>query len=218
MMILHIDNVTYMAGNIEILKGISLEIKRGECISIIGPSGSGKSTLLKLLADLIPITSGDIYYNNINYSEYDPIELRKIISYCVQVPYLFGDTVADNLEFLFKIRKQSVNMDRILELLRRFNLDKSYINKKINQLSGGEKQRIALIRNLLYIPDILLLDEVTSALDKKNGQIIEKYIKELNNLGVTVIWVTHNLEQSKRIFTKRIVMERGKIEKVEEIG
>lgn len=215
MNILRIENLKYKAEEDDIIKGISFNVKKGDIISIVGSSGSGKSTLLKLLSDLIPITSGNIIYNEKSYKEYNPIDLRRKISYCIQLPYLFGETVWDNLIFPFKIRKEEINKIKIVEFLEKFNLDESYLNKNINSLSGGEKQRISIIRNLIYTPDILLLDEATSALDKKNAEVIEGYIKELNKSGVTVLWITHSIDQSAGIFNKRIVIEDGIIKEME---
>lgn len=215
MKILEIDNIYYEVENKNILNGISFNIKEGDCISIIGASGSGKSTLLKICADLLPFSSGDIRYKNKSYLNYNPLELRHKISYSVQIPYLFGKKVRENLEFPFKIRNEKVDENKIISLLNRFNLDESIINKDTSSLSGGEKQRVAIIRSILYTPDILLLDEVTSALDKENSKNVEEYIRELNENGVTVMWVTHNNKQSEGIFNKRVVMSKGKIEKVE---
>ncbi|MDB1936482.1 ATP-binding cassette domain-containing protein, partial [Clostridium tertium] len=212
MNILSIKDVFYNMGDLEILKGISFDIEKGDCISIVGQSGSGKSTLLKVCADMIPITSGNIYFNGKCYTSYNPIELRKKISYCLQTPELFGKSVCENLEFPFKIRKEQVNKQRIVKLLERFNIDESFLDKDIISLSGGEKQRISIIRNLLYTPDIILLDEATSALDLENAKVVEEYIKELNDLGVTVLWITHSMEQSEKIFNKRITISEGKIE------
>ena len=215
MTILKIKDITYNSNNTEILKGISFDVEKGDCISIIGQSGSGKSTLLKICADLLPISSGNIYFNKKCYTSYNPIQLRRKISYCIQTPYLFGKNVYENLEFPFKIRKEHVDKNRIIELLERFNLDESFLEKEINLLSGGEKQRIAIIRNLLYIPDILLLDEATSALDQENAKAVEEYVKELNEAGVTVLWITHSISQSKEIFNKRVTISEGRVECVE---
>ena len=156
-----------------------------------------------------------IYFNGKCYTSYNPIELRKKISYCLQTPELFGKSVCENLEFPFKIRKEQVNKQRIVKLLERFNIDESFLDKDIISLSGGEKQRISIIRNLLYTPDIILLDEATSALDLENAKVVEEYIKELNDLGVTVLWITHSMEQSEKIFNKRITISEGKIECME---
>lgn len=215
---LEIKNIHYKIGNKPILNGLSLEIKKGDCISIVGPSGSGKSTFLKLCADLITPSQGEIKFNGKSYCTYNPCELRKKISYCTQTPYLFGDTVMDNIEFPYKIRGEELDKTRIDYLLKITGLDESILYKDINHLSGGEKQRIGIIRSLIYIPEVLLLDESTSALDEKNTKNIEKFIKSLNEEGVTVLWITHSNEQSQSIFNKRIEISNGKIEKVEVIA
>lgn len=217
MHILSIEKITYKSGNLEILKGISAEVDEGDCISIIGQSGSGKSTLLKICADLLPLSSGRLIFEGKDYKTYNPIMLRRQISYCVQVPQLFGKYVYENVEFPFKIRKEDVDSKRISELLENFKLEEDILAKEIHALSGGEKQRIALIRNLLYTPKILLLDEATASLDADNAEIVEAYVKKLNKEGTTVLWVTHNLEQSTSIFNKRMIISDGKIENMEVI-
>lgn len=217
MKILELKNVQYRADNTDILRGISIDINEGDCISIVGASGSGKSTLLKLCSDLIPLDNGQILYRGESYSHYNPLELRRKISYCVQSAYLFGETVYDNLVFPFTIRNKEMDKARIEYLLKRFNLDEKFLNKNINSLSGGEKQRVSLIRNLVYTPEILLLDEATSALDSENTKVVEGIVKELNSKGVTVVWITHSLKQSENIFSRRIIMEDGKIIKEEAV-
>lgn len=217
MEILNIKDLYYRANNIDIINGISIDVIEGDCISVVGSSGSGKSTLLKLCADLIPITTGNINYRGLSYSTYNPIELRRKISYCIQIPVLFGKDVWQNLEFPFKVRKSIIEKGRIEGLMREFNLDKDILGKNIDSLSGGEKQRIAIIRNLMFVPDILLLDEATSALDKANADVVENYIRELNKSGTTVIWITHSMDQSTGIFNKRVTIQNGKILKMEMI-
>lgn len=218
MNILKISNVKYSSDKDEIIKGINLTVEKGDCISIVGQSGSGKSTFLKMLSDLISPTGGSIYYNGKDYKEINPIELRRKISYCIQIPYLFGESVYENLAFPFEIRNTSVDEDEILKSLELLKLDKSYLNKKVDALSGGEKQRIALIRNLLSKPDILLLDEVTSGLDKENTKIVQSLIKKINEEGMTILWITHDMDQSKSIFNKRVHIDEGKIIKEENLG
>lgn len=217
MEILSINNLTYEADNTKILSGITFNVEQGDCISIVGQSGSGKSTLLKLCSDLIQVTNGEIIYRGKSYKDYNPLELRRKISYCVQLPYLFGNTVLDNLEFPFKIRKKELDKERVLYLMNRFNLDESFLEKNVASLSGGEKQRVSLIRNLIFEPDIILLDEVTAALDKENAEIVEAYIKELNENGTTVLWITHSKEQSEGIFNKRITIDGGRLKCLEVI-
>ncbi|GAA0116867.1 ABC transporter ATP-binding protein [Clostridium senegalense] len=217
MKILSVKDVHYKRENTNILNGVTFNVEKGDCISIIGSSGSGKSTLLKICADLLPINKGELYFKGENYLNYNPLEIRKQISYCVQLPYLFGVSVYDNLEFPFKVRKEPFDRYRVIELLKKFNLEEEFLQKDIVNLSGGEKQRVSIIRNLIYTPEIVLLDEATSALDKENSKCVENYIKELNIQGVTVLWVTHNLEQSTSIFNKRILVSEGKIDRMEVI-
>lgn len=211
MNLLEFKNVTYKDGENIVLKDISTVIESGEFVSIIGPSGSGKSSFLKLCCHLISPSEGRIIYNGKEILQYDPIELRRNISYCFQMPYLFGDTVEDNMVFPYSIRNQKVNRERVYELFSLFKLDKEYLKKDISKLSGGEKQKIALIRNLIFKPEVLLLDEVTSALDMENILIVENVIKNLNNEGVTILWITHNIEQSRRHANKVLQFENGQI-------
>ncbi|AGK96853.1 ABC transporter ATP-binding protein [Clostridium pasteurianum] len=215
MSLLDFQNVTYINDDKTILKDISINIDSGDFISVIGPSGSGKSTFLKLCAHLISPTQGKIIYKNKSYMEYNPIEWRKNIGYCFQNPYLFGDNVIENFNFPYSIRNEKIDLKRIEELLSIFKLKKDCLDNKVNNLSGGEKQRIALIRNLLFKPEILLLDEVTSALDVDNTLIVEKVIQSLNEEGITILWITHDPLQSKKYSNKVISMENGEITSLE---
>lgn len=209
------ENVSFMDKGKAILEDISVDIEKGDFLSIIGPSGSGKSTFLKLCCNLISPSNGRILYNHKNYLEYAPSELRKRIAYCFQIPYLFGKTVMDNLAFPFDIRSKKIDMHRIEELFSSFQMDMSFADKEIVNLSGGEKQRIALIRTLIFSPDILLLDEVTSSLDINNTLIVENVISKLNNSGTTILWVTHNIEQSRKYANKLLEIEAGKVKSLE---
>lgn len=209
------QNVTYVNDNKIILKNISVNVDSGDFISVVGPSGSGKSTFLKLCAQLISPTEGDIVYKNKSYMEYSPVEWRKSIGYCFQNPYLFGDTVMDNLKFPYSIRSKKIDLKRVEELFAIFNIKSDCLDNKVKNLSGGEKQRIALIRTLLFKPEILLLDEVTSALDVDNTLIVEKVIQSLNEEGITILWITHNPVQSKKYSNKVISMENGEIMSLE---
>ena len=215
MSLLEFRNVSFENGGNAIIDNISLSIESGDYVSVIGPSGSGKSTLLKLCSHLISPTSGSIVYKEKNFIDYDPTKLRKSIAYCFQTPYLFGDTVIENIRFPFSIRNLRIDQKRINELFTMFYIPADYLNKDVKILSGGEKQRIALIRTLLFKPEILLLDEVTSALDSENTKNAEEAIVSLNREGTTVLWVTHNLEQSRKFANKLLTIEGGKIKSLE---
>lgn len=217
MSLLKCNNLFYVNDDKEILKAVSLDIKEGQCISVIGQSGSGKSTLLKLFANLISPTSGAIYFDKKSYCEYDPVLLRRSIGYCPQLPYLFGSTVYDNLIFPFEIRKEKFNKSKIIDLLEKLKLDESFLDRKVDSLSGGEKQRIALVRSVIFPPKILLLDEVTSALDKENKEIVENFIKDLNSQGITIMAITHDEKESVSIYSRRLTISNGFLVKDEEI-
>lgn len=213
--LLKFKDVSYISDNKTILKDINIEVNIGEFISVVGHSGSGKSTFFKMCADLISPTKGSVKYLGKDYLEYEPMELRKKIAYCFQTPHLFGDTVLDNFKFPYSIRNTSVDYRRINKLMGEFKFNKEYLKKDVKSLSGGEKQRIALIRSLLFNPDILLLDESTSALDADNTCIVENVIKKLNEEGITIMWITHNQEQSRKYANKLVTIEDGEIKSVE---
>lgn len=215
MSLLTFQNVSFHHNEKEILTNISVEIEQGDYMSIVGPSGSGKSTLLKLCSHLITATNGTIVFKGKNFMDYSPTFLRTNIAYCFQTPYLFGDTVIENINFPFFIRNHKPDQRRINDLFSMFHMTTDYINRDVRNLSGGEKQRIALIRSLLFMPEILLLDEITSALDVGNAAIVENVIATLNNEGTTVLWVTHNLEQSRKYANKLLSMEAGRIKSLE---
>jgi len=215
--LLELQNVTFENDGKMILKNISLNIELGDFISIVGPSGSGKSTFLKLCSQLISPTNGTITYHGKNFTQYNPTELRKTIAYCFQTPYLFGDTVMDNIKFPFAIRNETFNQNRVDELFSLFHMSTDFLNKNVSNLSGGEKQRIAFIRSLLFKPEILLLDEITSALDVDNTKIVETAIDILNKEGVTILFVTHDVEQSKKYANRLLTIASGEIKSLEDL-
>ncbi|UOO37208.1 ATP-binding cassette domain-containing protein [Oscillospiraceae bacterium CM] len=211
MPLLELKNVSYESDGKTILDNISLRIDAGDCVSIMGPSGSGKSTLLRLCSHLISPTGGVIVYNGKSLEAYNPIQLRRSIAYCFQTPYLFGDTVLDNIKFPYAIRNLRIDQNRVRDLFEMIGLTDDYLARDVKDLSGGEKQRIAFIRSLLFRPEILLLDEITSALDSENASAVERVVKAENEAGTTVLWVTHDPLQSRRIADTQMIMEAGKL-------
>ncbi|SEK20653.1 putative ABC transport system ATP-binding protein [Carnobacterium iners] len=201
--IVELNHVSFKVADKLILNDVSFSVDKGEFVTITGPSGSGKSTLLKIIASMLSQTAGTIHYKGKKIEEYNPIDYRKEVSYGFQTAVLFGKTVEDNLIFPYEIRQILFDQDKAISYLEKVGLDESYLTKNINDLSGGEKQRIALIRNVLFLPEVLLLDEVTSALDEENKQVIGRFVKEMNQTKqITVLWVTHNsseVEESDRV-------------------
>ena len=204
MKIFELDNLGFVSPEKMILEGISLSIKEGEHLTITGPSGSGKSSLLKLLAALVSPSSGQLFYQGQEMGDLDPVAYRREVSYCFQQPVLFGQTVRDNVAFPFEIRQIPFDQERVLTALARLNLGPEFLEKPIKDLSGGEKQRVALVRNLLFEPKALLLDEVSSGLDEKTKILLRTFLKDLHQEGVTLIEVTHDqqeIEAAERLVT-----------------
>ena len=202
--IIELNKVSYQVEDKLILKDIDLHVAEGQRITLTGPSGSGKSTILKLVASLISPTQGQINFQGKDLAELDPIAYRRQVSYCFQQPTLFGTTVADNLRFPFELRGEPFNQQQAVKLLWQVDLEESYLDKKIETLSGGEKQRIALIRNLLFAPKVLLLDEVTTGLDENSKAIVHKLIRDYHQEGTTILEVTHDageLELANHLIT-----------------
>lgn len=191
--ILQLKQVGYRVGDNTILRDINLTLREGEFTLITGPSGCGKSTLLKIIASLISPTSGTLLFEGNDVERLSPEAYRQQVSYCTQTPVLFGDTVYDNLIFPWQIRNKRPEPEALLADLARFGLAPETLEKSITELSGGEKQRVSLIRNLQFLPKVLLLDEITSALDEENkhkvNDIIHHYAAEKN---IAVLWVTHD--------------------------
>lgn len=194
--ILQLQNVGFDIGGQTILNAVNLGIARGEFKLITGPSGCGKSTLLKIIASLLSPSRGEILFEGKEITALSPEAYRQQVSYCAQTPALFGDTVYDNLIFPWQIRGKQPEPDRFLSQLVQFGLPEETLSKSINELSGGEKQRVSLIRNLQFLPKVLLLDEITSALDESNkknvNDIIHQYVRDKQ---VAVLWVTHDKDE-----------------------
>ncbi|MCD5414612.1 MAG: phosphate ABC transporter ATP-binding protein [Clostridiales bacterium] len=187
-------------------------IEKGEFVNIIGPSGSGKSTFLRLLNRLSSISSGEINYCGENINEINPVLLRKEVGFVFQKPYLFGETVKENIEYSSNIHNLAVDKDYIFNMLEQLNLERSILEKNCKDLSGGEQQRICLIRTLMLKPRVLLLDEITSSLDPVNTKIVEEFITKIyNDWGITIVLVTHDLQQTKRMGKRTIFLEKGKV-------
>ncbi|HEI8868578.1 MULTISPECIES: iron efflux ABC transporter ATP-binding subunit FetA [Gammaproteobacteria] len=194
--LLILNEINYQIDDSVILDSVSFSLKAGEFKLITGPSGCGKSTLLKIISSLISPTRGEIFFDGKNINDIQPEEYRKQVSYCFQTPSLFGSTVYDNLALPYQIRQQQPDEQKMKQDLARLMLPENLLSKSINELSGGEKQRVSLIRNLQFTPKILLLDEITSALDEKNKRNVNEMIHQLvAGQGVAVLWVTHDRDE-----------------------
>lgn len=209
-------NVTfvYPGSNAIVLRDISFILKTGETLAIVGMTGSGKTTLTKLISRLYDIEKGDILIDGTNVQKYELNNLRNQISYIEQDIFLFSDSIKENIslgrnysdEELHKAAKMAQAHDFIMKLPEKYN---SEIGERGVQLSGGEKQRIAIARAFLSDPKILVLDDSTSAIDSETEERIQSAISEILKDRTTIL-ITHRLSQV-RWADKIIVMDKGQI-------
>lgn len=202
-----------------VVSNVNLEIKDGEFFVFIGPSGSGKTTTLKMINRLIPLTSGFIRIDGKPISDYNLQELRWNIGYVLQQIALFPNmTVEENITIVPEMKKWSKeNMqNRVTELLDSVGLEpEAYRNRKTSELSGGEQQRIGVIRALAANPDIILMDEPFSALDPISKQNLQRDVAKLQKkLNKTVVFVTHDMQEALALGDRICLMNNGKIEQI----
>lgn len=206
------DNVGLIKKGQHLLQHISFEVGQGEFIGIAGASGSGKTSLLRTMNLLQSPTEGTVMYKNKDIMQYDPMQLRREVGYVLQKPYLFEGTVRDNLEYPYLVWKQKPDATEIATYLARVNLASAILEKCGSEMSGGEQQRVALVRSLLAKPEVLLLDEVSAALDEENTLILEQLIREeCKARNITVFFISHNTDQLRRLAEKILYLERGQI-------
>ena len=199
----------------EILKGINLKVNKGEKVIIIGPSGSGKSTFLRTLNLLESVDKGEIIFDEIVVDKKTNIDkYRENIGMVFQSFNLFNNmTVKENIMLApvtLKLKSKEEAEKEAKKFLKKINLS-SKENKYPNQLSGGEKQRVAIVRALAMNPKIMLFDEPTSALDPEMVGEVLNLMKDLADDGMTMIIVTHEMGFAKEIGSKIVFMDEGKI-------
>lgn len=202
--IVSIRNVHKSFGDLEVLKGVSLDVKKGEVICIIGPSGSGKSTLIRCVNALNDIQSGSITVCGIDLTQsgLDKLELRKRVGMVFQQYNLFPHkTALENIMMApLKVLNRAPDEVRAQarELLRKVRLHGKE-DAFPGELSGGQQQRVAIARSLAMNPDVMLFDEVTAALDPETVKEVLLTIKELAQDGMTCILVTHEMGFAREI-------------------
>ncbi len=202
--------------SVKILNGINLEIKDGEFISIIGPAGAGKSTMLRLLTREISPFKGKIVLDGVNLAEIPPKAIpllrRKIGTVYQDFKLLSAKTAFENVAFAMEVcgaDRGEIDSDvpKILGIVGLGDKLQSFPH----QLSGGEKQRLAIARALIHRPRIILADEPTGNLDLVNSYDVVKLLMKINELGTTVILASHNREIVNAIGKRVISIEKGKI-------
>ena len=213
---INITNLYKNFGDLEVLKNISTEIKKGEIISIIGPSGSGKSTFLRCINKLEESSSGHIYIDGMDLMDKntDINKVRERVGMVFQHFNLFPNmTVLDNLTLSpIMVKKESKEEAEKYAL---YLLEKVGLSDKANsyptQLSGGQKQRIAIARALAMKPEVILFDEPTSALDPEMIKEVLDVMRDLAKEGMTMLIVTHEMGFAKNVGNRILFMDNGEI-------
>ncbi|QIC49385.1 ABC transporter ATP-binding protein [Lysinibacillus sphaericus] len=211
------DNVSKMYSNDHVaVKALNVEIKKGEFFVIIGPSGCGKTTLLKMINRLIPLTEGTIWINGKRVSDYNIHELRWSIGYVLQQIALFPHmTIEDNIAIVPELKKWSKTkiQKRVDELLELVGLEpEKYRQRKPKELSGGEQQRVGVIRALAADPEIILMDEPFSALDPISRTKLQDDLLDMQRkIQKTIVFVSHDMQEALKLGDRLCVMKDGEI-------
>ena len=200
----------------DILKDVNLRIEDGEFMVLVGPSGSGKTTMLKMINRLLEPTDGDIYMDGKRIKDYDERELRLSIGYVLQAIALFPNlTVAENISLIPEMKGWSKEQitSKTEELLDKVGLPAAeYAKRMPSELSGGEQQRIGIVRAIIAEPKILLMDEPFSALDAISRKQLQALTKDLHKeFGMTTIFVTHDTDEALKLGDRIAVLQEGEI-------
>jgi ABC-type proline/glycine betaine transport system ATPase subunit len=192
-----------------VLDDIHMSVNEGEVFVILGPTGSGKSTLLRMLNRLDVPDSGTVLLDGKNTEDWDVLDLRKRIGMVFQVPALFDGTVEEDILLGRKLRGET-GQSMAAELASRVGLSAEFLHRSTKELSAGEKQKVAIARALANEPEILLMDEPSSAQDPSSKMNLEAIIREVTKAGLTVVMVTHDVQQAKRLANRVLLLIDGK--------
>ena len=208
--------VTYTVGSTVILDGITLDVREGDTVVLLGESGCGKTTTLKMINRLIEPTQGEVLVEGKATSDWDPIELRRQIGYVLQEAGLMPHfSVADNVGLvpLLEGWEETRRRDRINEMLDLVGLPPArFADRFPHELSGGQRQRVGVARALAADPEIVLLDEPFGALDAITRTRLQKEFADLvRSLNKTAVFVTHDLHEALLLGTRIALMEKGRI-------
>lgn len=212
---LQVRNVSKLFGTFRAVNKISLDIQKGEFLTLLGPSGSGKTTLLMMIAGFLDISEGDIALDGSSIAQ-TPAEKRNfgmVFQGYALFPHM---SVRDNIGYALSVRKRPTSeirarVDEMLELVQL----QDFADRKPGQLSGGQQQRVALARALCFAPPVLLLDEPLGALDKKLRVEVQEQLKDIHRrVGTTFIYVTHDQEEALSMSDRIVIMRDGAIEQI----
>ncbi|HRP03034.1 MAG TPA: ABC transporter ATP-binding protein [Candidatus Kapabacteria bacterium] len=200
------DKVSKIYNKLKVLNEVDLVINTGESIAVLGPNGSGKSTLIKSIVGLVKPESGNIHIDNIDI--FKDVNYRNNIGYMPQIGrYPDNLTAKEIIHLILKLRNNP-DIKYPEELIEQFELN-SHINKKMNSLSGGTRQKVSVVLTFMFQPKILILDEPTSGLDPYMAMKFIELVKERNKSGSTIILVSHTLAEIEEIGNRIVYLNEG---------
>lgn len=195
-----------------VLHAVNLRVGPNKIVCLLGPSGSGKSSLLRCLNRLTEPPPQTVFVNGADVTQRPILTLRREVGMVFQKAALFPGTVFDNLVYGLALQDKTLSPTEVETLLTQVDLPSTIANQPVDQLSGGQAQRVALARTLATQPKGLLLDEPTSALDPATTRHIEKTILKIREaLGLTVLWVTHDVEEAQQVADYVYLLVKGRI-------
>ncbi|MEE1130802.1 MAG: ATP-binding cassette domain-containing protein [Caryophanon sp.] len=206
------QHVYYEVNERQLLRDITGTIAQNRITTLVGPSGAGKTTLLKLCNGLLSATAGEILIDGQPLTSIPPTTLRTHVGIALQAAPMIDGTVYDNLCLPRKLQGRTLTIDEAHRFLDDVHLSHELLHQQAADLSGGQRQRVSIARTLVNRSPILLLDEITSALDRTACREIETLIQRINDqYNTTIIWITHNLQQALAIGHNTWVMKDGSL-------
>jgi putative ABC transport system ATP-binding protein len=204
---LELKDVSLERGGRTVLRGITASFARHDVSAIVGPSGAGKTSLLRCFNRLEDPSRGSVLLDSTDIKVLDPTQLRRRVGMIFQTPALFEGGVRGNLQYGLP----NVSEEDMRTALASAGLGSDFLSRDSSDLSVGQAQRVCIARALVRRPEILLMDEPTSALDRDAAAHIERLITSLNETGLTVILVTHNLDQATRLAHRAVLLVEGRV-------
>lgn len=214
--IVRFEHVSLSYGQTSVLNGFSLDVKRGECLTIIGSSGCGKTTLLKMINGLLMPDEGQVFVDGQDVRTADQTRLRRGIGYAIQNVGLFPHmTVRQNIAYVPSLSKQwskKEEEEQTRMLLQTVGLEASMAERYPLELSGGQKQRVGIARALAAKPSLMLMDEPFGAVDSITRKGLQKELKRLHKeMTLTILFVTHDIREALLLGDRVLIMEAGKL-------
>jgi putative ABC transport system ATP-binding protein len=204
---MELQEVSLERGGRAVLKGISASFPKGRVSAIVGPSGAGKTSLLRCMNRLEEPSGGSVLLDATDITTLDPIQLRRRVGMIFQTPALFEGGVRSNIAYGL----DGDSEEDTRTALASAGLDPEFLDRDSSALSVGQAQRVCIARALVRHPEVLLMDEPTSALDRDAAARIERLVTSLNETGLTVILVTHNLDQALRLAHHSVLLVEGRV-------